>query len=655
VEGGLLGAGQGLQELVAAEDPITIERLASALGSNALLGAGTSGAITAGGTAAVKGARTVAKGLAKSRELVDGAKVAASASGAGDDLAAIAGDRKALLAKRNEHLDELVTTQKTEVATRKAAVVDEVAKQRRAVAESDAWLLVDDQKARARLSGSERTVEKLLDTPLALKDNPGALLKPLEKGLHVLEETAAKADELAAKLAAEDSRLARELGEELATLPDGAASVRVSGKTAVRFGDRAGKPVAKKVAAEGIEITRDQAADLFRALETGEVQGARKAALERLPQVLEQRRALYQQVKLALEPGKARGELFSDRLAAIDDLLTAPAPSAKKGLLEQMAQGSIYGAAVAAMPAMPLGGVLAPLLGAKVASAVTGLVFGRGAKAVAGQAERTSRAVAAFVETGKRLAPAAPPLATKVLTSVAYAPPPAKGEAAPEPATKSPPLVAAYRKREAEIYSQVAAGPDGKIVMRPEARAKVAERLGPVHVLSPKLADSLETQAARRIEFLATKLPKRPDFAAVLLGPDRWQPSKLEMRRFARYCAAAEDPGGIEERLADGTLSPEDAETYREVFPERLADFKRQIMERLAEVKAEMPYPRKLALSMLFGTPLVPALVPEILRVIQGQYASEPGTEGGTQAPKAAPQFGSVKADKTTPAQERAT
>jgi hypothetical protein len=77
-------------------------------------------------------------------------------------------------------------------------------------------------------------------------------------------------------------------------------------------------------------------------------------------------------------------------------------------------------------------------------------------------------------------------------------------------------------------------------------------------------------------------------------------------------------------------------------------------MERLPET-AQLPYARKLSLSLLTGLPLVPALQPEILRVLQAQYASEPGTEGGTQAPVAAPQFGSVKTEQATPAQERST
>jgi hypothetical protein len=48
---------------------------------------------------------------------------------------------------------------------------------------------------------------------------------------------------------------------------------------------------------------------------------------------------------------------------------------------------------------------------------------------------------------------------------------------------------------------------------------------------------------------------------------------------------------------------------------------------------------------------------PAVLSVLQNGFATEPGTQGGTMAPRAQPQFGSVAktADElSTPAQQRA-
>jgi hypothetical protein len=45
---------------------------------------------------------------------------------------------------------------------------------------------------------------------------------------------------------------------------------------------------------------------------------------------------------------------------------------------------------------------------------------------------------------------------------------------------------------------------------------------------------------------------------------------------------------------------------------------------------------------------------PHVLATLQASFTDEPGTEGGSQAPKAAPAFGSVKNQEATPSQERA-
>ena len=77
-------------------------------------------------------------------------------------------------------------------------------------------------------------------------------------------------------------------------------------------------------------------------------------------------------------------------------------------------------------------------------------------------------------------------------------------------------------------------------------------------------------------------------------------------------------------------------------------------MDRIDALQGELPYYRRLALSLLLGVPLDPAMQPEILRQLQSSYGEEPQTEGGTQAPRTQAQFGSMSRPEGTPAQERA-
>ncbi len=385
----------------------------------------------------------------------------------------------------------------------------------------------------------------------------------------------------------------------------------------------------------------DRAEDL-RGVFKADTTGARMAALDTIAPALERNRALQAQIAdLSVVPTSAR----KAEIAAARDALSAG--GGPKSMGQQMAGGAAYSAGAGAASMIPvIGPFIAPFVGAK-ASALVGNGLAGLSKATQAAAARSSKAIGAFLDVSAKAAPAVPVLATKVLSSVAYGP---VDRAAPAPTT----LAGSYKARSAELRSMVAVGPDGSMSMRPEARQKMAANLGAIRAAAPIMADRMETLAARRVEFLASKLPKRPDLGGIPAGPDRHQPSDMEMRTFARYAAGVEDPGAIVERLAAGRISPEDAEVMRSVYPEMLAEMTQKILEELPQLQKSLPYERRVALSILTGVPVDPAMSPRILRVLQASFQAEPGTEGGTQAPKPAPQFGSVKNQEATPSQERA-
>jgi hypothetical protein len=222
--------------------------------------------------------------------------------------------------------------------------------------------------------------------------------------------------------------------------------------------------------------------------------------------------------------------------------------------------------------------------------------------------------------------------------------------------TAAPPskLAGLFQKRADEIKSQIDVAPDGSYQMRPDARQKLAAKFDGIRHLDPHAADQLESAGARRIEYLASILPRRPDIGGMPIGPDRWVPSDMQMRSFARSVAAVEDPHAVLAAAAAGRVVPEQAAAVRAVHPEVLEDFTSRVIAKLPTLSTNLPYKRRLSLSILTGVPVDPAMRPEILREIQSIYAAEPGTAGGTQAPIAQPQFGSVKrSDPGTPAQRR--
>lgn len=360
--------------------------------------------------------------------------------------------------------------------------------------------------------------------------------------------------------------------------------------------------------------------------------GVRAASLDKAATALEKNRALQAKiVDLSAKPASERLTQITDALEG----LNAPKSSTSMGdTLGGLALGHMVSAAT---------GI--PYLGPAVVAgkAVAGVVKKLGAN-TAQLAERGSKAITTFLDATKHAAPARV-VATKTLSSVAYA--------ANKPAAGKQSLADLYHARSSEIRELTAPGPTGVPEMRMEARQKMAARLAPLRAANPIAADRIETNRANAVAFLASKLPRKPDLPG-MGAHDGWQPSDMEMRGWARYVAAVEDPHGVIERLASGEVTPEDAEAMRSVYPEMYAQVQREIMGQLGELQARLPYKRRLALSIFSGIPVDPAMDPRVLSILQGSFAAEQGTQMGTQAPRAQPAFGSVSKEKPTPAQERA-
>ncbi len=605
-----------------AKDGVATERVAGSLGSKFLYGGEVA-----------KGAELEA-GLAKAGKGIDSLKAAAHVP---EDLAGM--DAAGLRAARDAEVESLATGHAADRVAAKSAAVDEMTAYQAQFKEANPHLVTSEGPASAEFAKSSKVLRNAMDDVEGLRENPASLLKPLRKQGQAIEKTIAEREAIAGKLEAVNKKIATDLGEDLQTLPDTATHVELSGKAARRYADHAGIKYSSK--AGPLSVARDDAQAFVEAINSGEVTGASQKALGDLGGLLEANRGLQASIKGSIAPALGRTELTSGRLTAIDAARDALATPQAKSMLESMVGGSVMGHVAGAFSGLP---IIGPMLGAKAGQIAGDLVFGRMGKTLAAGAERTKGAVDAFLNVGRNVV-SSPVLASQTLARVAYA---ATGGS--EKATSLP---AAFKARTDEIKSQTAYGPDGKPEMRPEARDAMSARLAPIRAHSPILADRIETLAAKRIEYLSSIIPRRPDINGMQLGPDNWKPSDLQIRSFARSMAAAEDPHGVEERLASGQVTPEDADAYKAVYPERFAALQQSIMMELPRLSKALPYARRLSLSIFSGIAVDPSLDPRILKVLQAQYIAEEGTEGGTQAPKPAPAFGSIKSDPSTSAQRR--
>jgi hypothetical protein len=376
----------------------------------------------------------------------------------------------------------------------------------------------------------------------------------------------------------------------------------------------------------------DETPALRRALAAeGKLTGARAQALDAAPRLLEENRALQAAI------------VASDEAARAQPVMQAMAE-------RQVAQG--ISGAVGFVAGGPIGAAIG-LAASPMAKRLISELSPRVAKVTAELGQRLEGAVDRVLSVGAAVAGRSAPIAAKALTSVQLGPTPDR----PPPTVRGDSeKVTAYRARVGEIRAQVATGPSGRPEVTTAARTRIANDLAPIAAVAPRLADQLESTAVRKLEYLAAKIPQRPG-GSPPIGPDTWRPSDFDLASFARRVAAVEDPASVIERVADGSLTPEDAEAMRAVYPELYADLKRQIVERLPELREGLPYERRLMLSIFFGVAVDPAMAPNVLGILQGHFLLEEGTAGGTQAPLPQPNFGpmgSVAKEKPTAAQERA-
>jgi hypothetical protein len=158
-----------------------------------------------------------------------------------------------------------------------------------------------------------------------------------------------------------------------------------------------------------------------------------------------------------------------------------------------------------------------------------------------------------------------------------------------------------------------------------------------IRTSDPMLQAALIDTVTRKLAFLDSKAPKRPQVPTLLRGDGTWRPGKSELQRFGRYVDAAENPAGVLEQLAStGTVSIEAAETLRTVYPTLYREAQLQLLQRAPDIQETLPYSRRVALSVMFQIPVDGTMDPSYLQFLQqGQPAANAAPAQGS--PAAAP------------------
>jgi hypothetical protein len=404
-----------------------------------------------------------------------------------------------------------------------------------------------------------------------------------------------------------------------------------------------------------------------------------RAAIERgdlnptsVQRVLDAQEMLQKNQELQGKIREIRSGAASDALAAAEQRIEAAraglAKSPKLDALEAhladlndpslgrkmaMGAGALAGGSIGA----GVGGMFGAAAGGMVGREIGERVYDRLFKKIAAGNQNRAKAIAASVaglfEKGAKTVARVAPLASKILPGIQYADP-GYADRVLGPANERPSksaLVNDFRARARELNALTERTPDGGFTVRMQAREELNERLQGLWAVDPDFANGVEMTHNKRIEFLAGKLPRNPAPPHLQVGPDTWEPSRAELAKFARFMEAVEKPETVLQRMSTGTMTPEDAEVLKSVYPSMYEDARQQIQEHLVEARA-LPYQKRLALSIFMDVPADPAVTPEAITVYQGLYKQQMAQgQGGQPGAPASPPKAFKSSEKPTRAQ----
>ncbi len=155
---------------------------------------------------------------------------------------------------------------------------------------------------------------------------------------------------------------------------------------------------------------------------------------------------------------------------------------------------------------------------------------------------------------------------------------------------------------------------------------------------APGVHQALATKLNASVSYLASNMPEDPT-APYSMFPDKshWVPSDLEMSKFNRRVTVVNDPTTAVNRIAEGTVTPEEVDALKHVYPEIYQGLQEKIISGMMDAKEAPSYEARLILANVFGIPADYSMTPAFVNSMQSSFI--PADQGGrpTGSPDAQP------------------
>lgn len=153
---------------------------------------------------------------------------------------------------------------------------------------------------------------------------------------------------------------------------------------------------------------------------------------------------------------------------------------------------------------------------------------------------------------------------------------------------------------------------------------------------APQISEQAKIKTADAMNYLANLMPKPLTPNNPLVKNKKYKPSDMEMAKFNRQLKTALDPFSAIEDLNNNTLTKEQVQVLADLYPGILSQIQSKVYDAVAENPQEVPYNKRIKLSLLLGMDLDPSLDPTTANIIMGTQ-DPAGQEQNQQEPQGNP------------------
>ena len=154
---------------------------------------------------------------------------------------------------------------------------------------------------------------------------------------------------------------------------------------------------------------------------------------------------------------------------------------------------------------------------------------------------------------------------------------------------------------------------------------------GSLRQVAPRVADATTAVATRAVMHLQAIAPRAPS-PVNALQPEKRSITPQQAASFAKSVDAVKDPTILVRQVVSGQVSRETVEAVRAVYPSLFAVMQGRLLDEVAKLPRELPYPTRVSLSVLFDVALDASMKPAVIAGLQSQYSAP--SHGGTPPPR---------------------